>query len=42
MTNLEKVGLLMKNFGQEVKTNPALTNMKINNIFTNEVVNFIV
>ena len=32
MTNFEKVGLFMKTFGQEVKSKPGLSNMKINNL----------
>ena len=32
MTNFEKVGLFMKTFGQEVKTNPGLSNEKINKL----------
>ena len=32
MTNFEKVGLFMKTFGQEVKTVPALSSEKINNL----------
>ena len=30
MTNFEKVGLFMKTFGQEVKTNPSFSSEKIN------------
>ena len=32
MTNFEKVGLFMKTFGQEVKTNASLSSDKINNL----------
>ncbi len=32
MTNFEKVGLFMKTFGQEVKTNSSLSNEKINSL----------
>tara|TARA_Y100000996_G_scaffold411197_1_gene394883 strand:- start:379 stop:750 length:372 start_codon:yes stop_codon:yes gene_type:complete len=32
MTNFEKVGLFMKTFGQEVKSKPALSTKKINNL----------
>ena len=32
MTNFEKVGLFMKTFGQEVKTNPSLSSDKINKL----------
>ena len=32
MTNFEKVGLFMKTFGQEVKTNPSLSTNKINDL----------
>ena len=32
MTNFEKVGLFMKNFGQEVKTKPSLSTNKINDL----------
>ena len=32
MTNFEKVGLFMKTFGQEVKTNSGLSNEKINSL----------
>ena len=32
MTNFEKVGLFMKTFGQEVKTNPSLSTKKINDL----------
>ena len=32
MTNFEKVGLFMRPFGQEVKTNPSLSTAKINNL----------
>ena len=32
MTNLEKVGLFMKTFGQEVKNRPSLSSEKINNL----------
>ena len=32
MTNFEKVGLCMRTFGQEVKTNPSLSTAKINNL----------
>ena len=32
MTNFEKVGLFMKTFGQEVKSKPALSSKKINNL----------
>ena len=32
MTNFEKVGLFMKTFGQEVKTKPSLSNVKINQL----------
>ena len=32
MTNFEKVGLFMKTFGQEVKTNPGLSTEKINKL----------
>ena len=35
MTNFEKVGLFMKTFGQEVKTKPALSSKKINNLRIN-------
>ena len=32
MTNFEKVGLFMKTFGQEVKSKPGLSNVKINKL----------
>ena len=32
MTNFEKVGLFMKTFGQEVKSKPALSTKKINDL----------
>ena len=32
MTNFEKVGIFMKTFGQEVKTNAELSNNKINEL----------
>ena len=32
MTNFEKVGLFMKTFGQEVKTEPSFSSEKINNL----------
>ena len=32
MTNFEKVGLFMKTFGQEVKSKPALSSKKINDL----------
>ncbi len=32
MTNFEKVGLFMKTFGQEVKTNSGLSSEKINSL----------
>ena len=32
MTNFEKVGIFMKTFGQEVKTNPSLSTNKINEL----------
>ena len=32
MTNFEKVGLFMKTFGQEVKTNASLSSDKINKL----------
>ncbi len=32
MTNFEKVGLFMKTFGQEIKTEPGLSSEKINNL----------
>ena len=32
MTNFEKVGLFMKTFGQEVKSKPGFSNVKINNL----------
>ena len=32
MTDFEKVGLFMRTFGQEVKTNPSLSTAKINNL----------
>ena len=32
MTNFAKVGIFMKNFGQEVKTSPSLSSEKINNL----------
>mgnify|MGYP001244918396 FL=1 len=32
MTNFEKVGLFMKTFGQEVKSEPGLSNVKINRL----------
>tara|TARA_B100001996_G_C18570683_1_gene558322 strand:+ start:54 stop:425 length:372 start_codon:yes stop_codon:yes gene_type:complete len=32
MTNFEKVGLFMKTFGQEVKTEPGLSSEKINKL----------
>ncbi len=32
MTNFEKVGLFMKTFGQEVKSQPALSSKKINDL----------
>ena len=32
MTNFEKVGLFMKTFGQEVKTNPSFSSDKINKL----------
>ena len=32
MTNFEKVGLFMKTFGQEVKSEPGLSNVKINKL----------
>ena len=32
MTNFEKVGLFMITFGQEVKTKPSLSNVKINQL----------
>ena len=32
MTNFEKVGLFMKTFGQEVKSQPELSSEKINNL----------
>ena len=35
MTNFEKVGLFMKTFGQEVKTNPSLSTDKINELRIN-------
>ena len=35
MTNFEKVGLFMKTFGQEVKTNSGLSSEKINSLRIN-------
>ena len=35
MTNFEKVGIFMKTFGQEVKTNPSLSTDKINQLRIN-------
>jgi len=35
MTNFEKVGLFMKTFGQEVKTEPSLSTDKINQLRIN-------
>ena len=35
MTNFEKVGIFMKTFGQEVKTNPSLSTDKINELRIN-------
>ena len=35
MTNFEKVGLFMKTFGQEVKTNPSLSTDKTNQLRVN-------
>ena len=35
MTNFEKVGLFMKTFGQEVKSKPALSSKKINDLRIN-------
>ena len=35
MTNFEKVGIFMTTFGQEVKTKPALSSKKINNLRIN-------
>ena len=32
MTNFEKVGIFMKTFGQEVKTNPSLSTNQINEL----------
>ena len=32
MTNFEKVGLFMKTFSQEVKTEPSFSSEKINNL----------
>ena len=32
MTNFEKVGIFTTTFGQEVKTKPALSSKKINNL----------
>ena len=32
MTNFEKVGLFMRTFGQEVKSKPGLSNVKINKL----------
>jgi len=32
MTNFDKVGIFMKTFGQEVKTQPAFSSEKINNL----------
>tara|TARA_Y100001936_G_scaffold12129_1_gene10586 strand:+ start:436 stop:807 length:372 start_codon:yes stop_codon:yes gene_type:complete len=32
MTNFEKVGLFMKTFGQEVKSEPGLSDVKINKL----------
>ena len=32
MTNFEKVGLFMKTFGQDVKSKPGLSNVKINKL----------
>ena len=32
MTNFEKVGVFMKTFGQEVKTNPSLSTNQINEL----------
>ena len=32
MTNFEKVGLFMKTFGQELKTNSGLSSEKINSL----------
>ena len=36
MTNFEKVGLFMKTFGQEVKTNASFSSEKINLLFLSE------
>jgi len=35
MTNFEKVGLFMKTFGQEVKTKPGFSTVKINKLRIN-------
>ena len=35
MTNFEKVGLFMKTFGQEVKSKPAFSSKKINDLRIN-------
>ena len=35
MTNFEKVGLFMKTFGQEIKTNAGFSSEKINSLRIN-------